>query len=857
MNEEIDDAQIQAALDRCAEEPVHIPGTIQPFGWLVGYDLQTGDIQYASDNFVELLDLPLQSILSRHIRDIFGREIWHSLKNMLATPDAATRRRPIGLWRPNDKQVEVIVSAWTSNDHAVLELELQSEEHLLSAERMHEQTMLTSQVLTSETVETLLDVSTRQLRHLTGFDRVMVYRFDQVWNGSVIAESRTPVVEPFLGLNFPSFDIPSQARDIMARIPLRIIADVDQKCVPISTSDPEARPLDISLGETRGTAAVHIQYLKNMGVRSTMTLSIVVGDVLWGIISFHHRSARVTPLGTRNILKNFLEMFCLKLGLLQEKRLLQLTYEIDEIHHGMQSLISTEPDIGQILKAMGTQLCETFQACGILIRSEDTDYAHGIVPNARVIDSIVANVISSDESPYFSDNLSVSLPSAEEELGVVAGVAAVCHSNNWVLLVFREGLTQQTQWAGDPQKNIEFVEGNARLTPRGSFSTFLATVQGQSAKWSMEDATLFKRLWPLLSSALNTEAKQRFMRDLNRQRELMIDELNHRVRNILALVQAVSKEAKKSESSLESYSKAIEARIRALAAAHTIGSGTSTKQVDIIDIIAQEARPYQSVKASRVRVSGIAAAINPEMAPIFALTIHELMTNAAKYGALSAGDGIIEVAFAHTAQGLEMNWTERGGPLVSKVRREGFGTTLILRAVPFEMGGESSLEFLEAGVQARIMLPFDVLARASSSEARSIEPTRFDQMELPEPQIPDDFKAGLTLILEDNYMISETLAQHLRELGFSNIETMSSSESAMELIEASPPRLAILDVNLGAGKTSEAVAEALLDMHVPLIFVTGYGELSNMSPRLSKLIVLTKPVSTSELAHAIERVSTG
>ena len=854
MSLELRDDQIQTALQNCADEPVHIPGFIQDFGWILAYSIETQNIAYISDNAAAALNRPLTDVLGQHVRDVLGREIWHGLQNAVATRETEHERVIIGSWSCNDDGPAWLAAAWQSGAYIVVEFEEKSDEALLSVQEMQAQANLIGKIQGVSDIQSLLDLTTRQLRHLTGYDRVMVYKFDPNWNGEVVAEAHTNAVEPYLGLHFPNYDIPSQARAIMARIPLRLIADIDDGGVPISAANPDLPPLDITLGETRGTSPVHMQYLRNMGIRATMTLSIVLEGELWGMISFHHRRARVTPGPIRLILKSFLDVFCLKLGLLSERNFTALSDKVDRLQQELHTMISEEPKLTDLLDALGSTIQDTFQACGFYIRSDQGEYAHGQVPAPEFIEELVATLPNEKGSSLFSDNIAKDLFDGNTRIAPIAGVAAVFHSNDWLLLIFRAEAAQTVSWAGDPKKQVEFVDGNARLTPRGSFSTFLAQTEGKARPWTREDQILAGRLWPLLSAALSSEQKRRYMKDLHRQQELMIDELNHRVRNILALVQSVSTEAKKSQSSLESYSMAIEARIRALAAAHTIGSGSSAKQVDVAEIILQEATPYENEAKSRVAISGVRMAIMSELAPIFALTIHELMTNAAKYGALSNSTGTVSIHMAMHDDHLDISWRESGGPPVHTPNRTGFGTTLVKRAVPYELGGKSSHSFAPDGVKAVISLPKGIIAESAPNEPSSYEPLEFGPDAISWPKVPAAMTDGTALVLEDNFMISEGVVNQLRGLGFDRIEAAADPDVAMECIEDEMPSLAVLDVNLGKGRNSLPIAEFLLDNGVPIIFVTGYGELSTMTPRLSKQIVLTKPIDTLELVHAIARV---
>lgn len=218
-----------------------------------------------------------------------------------------------------------------------------------------------------------------------------------------------------------------------------------------------------------------------------------------------------------------------------------------------------------------------------------------------------------------------------------------------------------------------------RLSPRGAFSAYLAEARGRSKPWSEQDLYFSSRIWSLVNSV----ERRVMMTSLTRQQQIMINELNHRVRNILALIRSVSQQARRSSyGSLESYSRSLESRIQALAASHNLASGSVVATVPIVKLITTEFEPFGLEASDRYTLTPIEGALRAEVAPIFSLVIHELVTNAVKYGALSNDTGTVELSLSQRDEGMELLWIERGGPLVTEPAELGFGSTLINQAIP-------------------------------------------------------------------------------------------------------------------------------------------------------------------------------
>jgi CheY-like chemotaxis protein len=275
----------------------------------------------------------------------------------------------------------------------------------------------------------------------------------------------------------------------------------------------------------------------------------------------------------------------------------------------------------------------------------------------------------------------------------------------------------------------------------------------------------------------------------------------------------------------------------------------------LVDLIRTEFEPFGDERLARVEIADSSYALRPEIAPIFSLVIHELVTNAVKYGTLSNSSGTVSVEIADRDKAIDIFWEERGGPPVTKPAELGFGSTLIRDAIPHELQGDAQLEFDPNGVRASLHLPANLFLLNSS-----LEDSKPDAL-LAKVSAPDKDALGLEttscLIVEDNFVIARSLRDQLSDLGVGQTEIAGSEQAALVSLKPPLPSFAILDVNLKGGTTSFAVADRLRSLRIPFFFVTGYGDSDSIPPELSDVLRLKKPAMSSEVLAAIARVLGG
>ncbi|MEO0371338.1 MAG: HWE histidine kinase domain-containing protein, partial [Pseudomonadota bacterium] len=842
MDEAPQDHGLLKAKEECTAEPVHDPGGVQAFACLVALDPKTDKIVYASENSSEILGIPVTDLLGKEVRDLLGREVVHGLRNAQALPDFAYSTKALGTFDIGGHTVDA--SAFTSDGLHILELERSASIEFDGEEAFRLTQILLDQIKTHTEPQALFRDVASILKFMTGYDRVMVCQFDAEFNGTIVAEERRSKMEPYDGLRFPHWDVPAQARAIMAKLPLRIIQDVDQELTPLKSALPEAAPLDLTLAAGRGTSEEHMQYLRNMGAKATMTLSIKVDDRLWGMISFHHRRPRVPPSKMREVLISFIGVFSVKLKSLEDQAALAHINKIDTAKLDILAELETERLDQYALLRLGPLLFDAMNAAGVAMMQGSHTLSYGHVPKQAVMEKIASHAKKTPGDIVEFDSLKQAFPDIAQDLNGCAGVLALSLSPGRIFCVFRDEIVRTIKWAGKPERRWETYDGAERLAPRSSFSVYLEKIEGHCAPWSAQDLNFMTRLWPIM----NAVERNRLLQKSQRSLQIMVDELNHRVRNILALVRSVSRQSRRRYGSLESYSAALESRIQALAASHEVSTGSNLASVSIAHLINRETAPF--MKKEAVRVAGDDPHIRSDIAPIFSLVIHELTTNAVKYGALSMETGRVAITVSQGAEGVQVRWEESGGPPVSEPQDRGFGSALIENAVPHELNGHAELNFETSGVRALVVLPMDVID-ANPATPQDI-PRRADPIRIVTPQaLPGQKPAGTVLLVEDNFIIAQEMVDQLSDFGFEHIFKASNSEDAIGFLEDEKPILAILDVNLGAGQTSFPIAQRLRELDVPFAFATGYGETAQIGPHMRHAPKLLKPVTTTELQDAV------
>jgi len=334
-------------------------------------------------------------------------------------------------------------------------------------------------------------VMAEEIRSFTGFDRVMVYRFAPDFHGEVIGEAIGEGMEPYLGLHFPASDIPPQARALYRRNLVRLLYDVDagvSPLVPVLNPITNA-PLDMSRAVLRAMSPVHIQYLKNMDVAASLSISLIVGGKLWGLIACHHRTPRFVSYSIRATASLYSLVLAAQLDAKQQTL---ATERAAAGRHMALSILTSLRDYSEPLgnlRAMLPLFVELFHADGAALLAGAERYRSGIVPDDEVLAGLAADFSTMREGVLITNRASMSYPSLAGHEDVAAGLVGIHLGGQDWLVMFRRAHSHTVRWAGDPRESKN-LQPDGTLHPRKSFSEWLQRVEGESEPWPAETMAL-------------------------------------------------------------------------------------------------------------------------------------------------------------------------------------------------------------------------------------------------------------------------------------------------------------------------------------------------------------------------------
>lgn len=470
---------ISSFADGCAREAIHIPGSIQPHGFLLVVDGTSHAVIAASANAGMHLRMP-GCVIGAKLADILPQAQPVLALDANEPPDGPATYGRVDL---DGRTYEML--AHSNGRFIVVELEETDAEAAGSLDTLYPQIRrFVSESRSHSTLEELNAAAARIVRALTGFDRVLVYRFDEHWNGTVIAEDGNGKLPSYMDLRFPAADIPAQARELYRLNRLRIIPDVAYEPVPLLPA--EAGPMDLSYSALRSVSPVHLEYMRNMGTPASMSISLVEGNRLWGLISCHNATPRRVPAHVRTACDFLGQVVALQIGASLRSEETAQRVARHAIEARLLSAMALSSQYSQGLSESPEDLLALTDAAGAAVVTNDLLEMVGETPGEDAIRDLVAWLFrtQSHDEVFSTDSLAEIMPRAQAYAAKGSGVAAISISqlHPSYVLWFRPEQVQTVRWGGDPRKTTD--PRQERLNPRTSFEMWKETVHRRSAPWT-------------------------------------------------------------------------------------------------------------------------------------------------------------------------------------------------------------------------------------------------------------------------------------------------------------------------------------------------------------------------------------
>jgi two-component system, chemotaxis family, sensor kinase Cph1 len=496
-------------LKACEREPLQFIGSIQGFGGLIAFTMTDQRIQTASENIKDLTSVAHGEAIGAKLGHIIGN------KNASDVIDAC---RDITM---NEPRVSVALSMGGSDyDGSVfvtdglhfLEFEKLDDGYGDLKTRLRQEDELKrclSELRTSRKLEQQGFAVCRSVQRITGMDRVMLYRFlEPHMHGEVIAEHRVLSAHSFYQHRFPASDIPRIARDLYLRNGVRIIPDTE---MPIHSVSPAKNPLtgkalDLSDSRLRAVSPVHIEYLRNMRVRCSFSVAVIVEGKLWGLIACHHLSPKRITISQRNACEVIAGAFAGQAGVSEIS--VQQGTEIDfsrKMRDLLDSMIVSRDPVDELMKRHQT-LLEGFRATGAaLVKAKSCDLV-GLTPmreQVMALAQVLADKMKANHTEAIAvDSVADQFPKVQEGLQLASGVLSVSVGPDMQLMIFRPEQIETVVWGGDPRKQLERKGFEGRINPRASFETWEETIKNRSQPWQEFEIEGFKHLATTIFSRL-------------------------------------------------------------------------------------------------------------------------------------------------------------------------------------------------------------------------------------------------------------------------------------------------------------------------------------------------------------------
>ncbi|MGN2250356.1 histidine kinase dimerization/phosphoacceptor domain -containing protein [Frateuria sp. GZRe14] len=716
-------------------ELIHVPAAIQPHGallWLDGLGVVT---QLAGDTSRAVGVAP-EALLGQSVDALIDSKGF-GLAQIMERLDPRLQGYVVK-WHPEPPGNGAWdITAHPNREGAIIEFEPAATPPAEAADSMSQLARaIASLDLPGETDE-LFGTMAAEVRRLSGYDRVLVYRFLDDEAGEVVGESRSDALPSLLNHRFQGSEIPGEARGLYLRNRFRIIPDANYVPAPLRTSGFQgAQTLDISDCSLRSAPPIHLQYLRNMGAASSMSISIVVKNELWGLVACHHSTPRHMAYEMREACRHLARVFSHQIEAREEARHQRQSTSLRHLRTAWLDDMRVALERDRPLELDLARLAGMVPCDGVALVSAGRTELRGQTPGETETAALAQWLEERLRHEAFATHqlpgeLAAAAAYATEASGVLA--TSIDAPDPIVLLWFRAEEIFPVRWAGSSHEFYD--DGPAEPTPRTSFATWTETVRQTARSWSRAEVNAARQLGRSLTALFQQQA----LRELNRrlrdtlaeqqslvaQKNVLMQEVHHRVQNSLQIVNSMLQlQARQtSDRKVRGQFEGAVNRLMAVSAVHRhLWRSSDAQNVRLgpylKELCADLMFSWGDGWSGRVAVEATDAAIPSQTAVTLALLVTELLTNAAKY-AYAGSPGPVEVRADSAGDGLRLVVRDHGLGMRGKVQGGGLGSKLI-RIFTAQLGGHAETLTGESGTTVTITVPLKRNACAQR-DATSLE----------------------------------------------------------------------------------------------------------------------------------------
>lgn len=696
----------------CEREPIHVPGSIQPGAVLLVADANLSIVAHSA-NFGDVYihgDVPL---IGRGLDVVLPAAVVERLRVALASDgldDGSVVSQTLRL--PSAAGEPFLVVCHAQAGRVIVEVEpVPDRPEDFGPARVVGTGVAVVRLRTAGTIHEVADTVSREIRAVTGFESVLVYRFDADWNGEAIAEDKTEDwLRSLLGLHFPASDIPAQARALYLRSRSRFVTDRDATPVPIlGDAGLVEAPVDLTFAQHRSLSPIHLEYQRNLGVNGSMSASIIVDGSLWGLVIGHHRRPHYVTPDMRAVATLLVDAFAMRVQEIEGRRI----WEAQQAHLAAEGLLvrklTRSDDFVDALTAGETTMLDLFDATGAAVVSGDTVTPVGLAPAPEDVLALrdwLRHSQAPSEAGFVTHALSADYAPATAFAERASGLIAVFvdAERDYLLMWFKPEVPSTVTWGGDPRKAVEPGSGTMAILPRRSFERWVEDRRGLSKPWAAWKVSFAASLAQVVEGVVLRQRrrideltvllaeKEHLLGEkehLLEQKDVLSREIDHRVKNSLQIVSAflqMQQRQTKDPDAKQAFAET-SARVMSVARVHdSLYQAESMEEVDLSQTIETLCRDLSGM-AGEGQTVGIVT--DPKVmvpyrkAVALSLIATELVTNAFKYAATEAGGARVEVSILGEAdgnvrmrvcddgQGLPDGWADR------KPKGTGLGMKLV------------------------------------------------------------------------------------------------------------------------------------------------------------------------------------